>query len=253
MIGIANHTTVDVIEFPDQPEKIGKQSTQLLYGESFNIEREEGDYYYGTCTHDDYAGYALKSQVKPLKENEKPPSDLIYVPSTHLYAKPSFKTQPILSLSYLSRLSVTQEQKGDFTKVDNGKWIFTNHIKSLSNFPYKLDTIELAKSFLGTPYLYAGRSVFGIDCAGLIQILMMAQGYSYPARDCCDQETTLGEAVSHDDIQAGDIVYFEGHVGLMIDDKHILNATSRHMTTLIENLSDLERIYNGIRHVRRVD
>ncbi len=252
MIALANRTTVDVIEFPDQPQKIGKNESQLLYGESFNTEREDGDYYYGTCTHDDYAGYVLKSELDLLDNGQDAPSYLVHVPSTHIYAEPTFKARPILSLSYLSRLSVTPKQDNGFSKIENGNWIFSNHISKVRDFPYNLDTIELAKSFLGTAYLYAGRSIFGIDCSGLIQNLAMASGHNFPARDCCDQETTIGEAVELNDIQGGDIVYFKGHVGIMVDKKRILNATSRHMTTLIENLDDLTEIYDGVRHVRRL-
>ena len=119
------------------------------------------------------------------------------------------------------------------------------------------DHVNSALLFLNAPYLWGGRCITGIDCSGLVQIILMARGI-FCARDCKDQKDSVGEAVpiknSQDtsNLQRGDLVYFKRHVGIMVDDARILNATSRHMNTLIEDVNDLVQIYDGILSVRRL-
>jgi len=115
-----------------------------------------------------------------------------------------------------------------------------------------LDLAEIASLYTGTPYLFGGRSMWGIDCAGLVQNALIAKGYTDIPRDTCDQEDSFGKPVDKKDIQRNDIVYFKGHVGIMINKTNIINATARHMSTLVEKLSVLEKDYDGITHITRI-
>ena len=153
----------------------------------------------------------------------------------------------------MSRVTLTTNSENGFTQLSDKSWIFTNHIAPMKDFKKLGDLAQTAEIYLGTPYLFGGRSAFGIDCAGLVQVVVYACGHPCPLRDSCDQEGSFGTPVKRDDVQRNDIVYFKGHVGIMMDDKNILNATARHMTTLIEPLSDLEAAYDGgITHIARL-
>lgn len=97
--------------------------------------------------------------------------------------------------------------------------------------------IDVARSFLDKPYVWGGRGGAGIDCSGLVQRSVAAQGIS-AMRDSDMQRETLGRLLSDGDrIEPGDIVFFPGHVGIMIDYDQMIHATVFHKKTLIEQMS----------------
>ena len=126
--------------------------------------------------------------------------------------------------------------------------MFESHLVPLDQ--KREDFVETALMFLGAPYLWGGRSIGGIDCSGLVQLSLMAAGICCP-RDSHEQ-IEVGKKASPDDLQRGDLVFFKGHVGIMLDDQHILNATSRSMDTRIEIVDHLAEIYDGILDIRRI-
>jgi cell wall-associated NlpC family hydrolase len=152
-------------------------------------------------------------------------------------------------LSFLSRVSATQNTADNFTQIEEGQWVYTKHISPLDG---AYDLADIASLYIGTPYRFGGRSMFGIDCSGLIQNCLIAKSFSDIPRDTKDQEDSFGKPVKKQDLQRNDIVFFKGHVGIMLNKTKIINATERHMITLIEDLKDLEKIYKGITHIARV-
>ena len=105
------------------------------------------------------------------------------------------------------------------------------------------DLATSALKFLGTPYLFGGRSSGGIDCSGLSQVVLQFHGHDSP-RDSGPQ-LRAGLEGQPEDWQRGDLVFFKAHVGIMVDAENILNATARTMDTRIEPLADLTAIYDG--------
>ena len=87
---------------------------------------------------------------------------------------------------------------------------------------------EIALTFLNAPYLWGGKSLFGIDCSGLVQVIFKTQGVFVP-RDACDQ-AAIGESIDWLNRKAYDLVFFTTksesitHVGVMLDENSILHA-----------------------------
>ena len=241
--------TADILGNPQEPNIISNDDSQLLYGEQFQVEKEHGAYVYGHSVLDGYKGYVERDQ---LVENAPASNALVKVKATHLYTEPSFKSRPIDRISFLSRLTATKETKDGFTKLANSDWVFSNHIAHLKDFKMPNVLATTAETFLGAPYLYAGRSTFGVDCSGLTQQCLMAHGYDCPPRDSKDQEGAFGKVVKDNKLKRNDVVFFDGHVGIMIDDKKIINATARHMSTVIEDIKDLKSTYGDIKHIARL-
>ncbi len=241
--------TADIIGNPSEHRKISNNDSQLLYGEEFQVEESHGAYVYGHSILDGYKGYVERGQL--IKEAPKSNS-FVNIRSTHLYPEPDFKSRPSISLSFLSRLTTTKQTDNSFTQLHNGSWIYTAHIAPQKSFLMPGDMAKTAEFYLGTPYLYGGRSTFGIDCSALIQQIMIAHGLPCPPRDTGEQESSFGTSVNNDKLQRNDIIFFKDHVGIMLDEERILNATARHMSTVIENVRDLEKIYDGITHVARL-
>ena len=128
-----------------------------------------------------------------------------------------------------------------FVEIPNVGWIWEKHMTPLT---VNLDYMDLAEKFLNTPYLWGGRTAMGVDCSGLTQVVLGMAGVSLP-RDTGQQEIALGQDFSIQNwqekggLRRGDIVYFPGHVGLMVDDKNILHANATHMMTTINALDDV--------------
>ena len=108
------------------------------------------------------------------------------------------------------------------------------------------DFVEMAERFIGTPYLWGGRTRLGIDCSGLVQLTLEAAGISAP-RDTDMQQAELGEEVAIPDVldgmQRGDLIYWKGHVGIMADSVTLVHANAHHMQVAAETLPEaIERI-----------
>ncbi len=238
-----------LIEDTGQPGVIGPKSSQLLFGESFEIEIEDGEWFYGRSIADGYKGYI---HVQNLSFDAPPPTHFVNALSTHIYPAPDFKTQPLMKLSMMAQVTSNAKTQNGFMAITDLGWVFSRHLAALGEKTSKTDFVETAMKFISTPYLYGGRSSDGIDCSGLVQIAMQRSGYACP-RDSSEQKI-LGTSIEegNENFRHGDLVFFKGHVGIMVDEKNILNATARSMDTRIEPLENLIKAYNGIAAIRRL-
>jgi cell wall-associated NlpC family hydrolase len=274
--------TADILADPENPHTISTQDSQMLFGEVFIGEENLSDWIKGHAEIDGYAGHVHKKQCLPKTQE---PTHIVDVRLSHIYGKPDFKTPPVMPLSFLSRVCIdaSLEENGFAYLPAYDGWVFAAHLTSInttlnaehsslrprtqsggsnpefSEDKHRLprrhdvpprndgidDIINTALLYLHTPYLYGGRSSLGIDCSGLVQNTLLRHGINCP-RDSGDQEKILGHPVPQGDLKRGDLVFFKGHVGIMVDDKNILNATARHMRTLIEPLNDLIEQYGDI-------
>jgi cell wall-associated NlpC family hydrolase len=103
------------------------------------------------------------------------------------------------------------------------------------------DFVEIAERFIGTPYLWGGRTRLGLDCSGLVQIALEAAGIGAP-RDTDMQQEELGRDVPVEDaaegLRRGDLVFWKGHVGVMADAVTLVHANAHHMAVMVETLPE---------------
>jgi cell wall-associated NlpC family hydrolase len=235
-------------EKPEDAQAIGRRDSELLFGELFSGESEKDGWVYGEA--DGYRGYVKKRDLKP-EAQVPPPTHFTDTPWTHIYPAPSFKTRPAMGLPMLARLAVdeTQEQDG-FVAAPGLGWIFKAHVQPLARMK-DADPVDTALRFLGAPYLYGGRSAQGMDCSKLVQLALTRAGLPCP-HDSDQQENAVGAAVTDGTLKRGDLVYFPGHVGMMIDGKSMINATARHMKVVIEPVEKVKAANKPITAVRRL-
>lgn len=232
------------------PQADSEMTSQLLYGETFRLLGSTGDWLRAEAVHDSYRGYIERRAAEPASpaSGPVPPPHRFSALQGHIYTKPDFKSPVLAPVYFLSPLARTGREENGFCQLLGGEWVFTGHVSPPEwRAP---DPVATAQLFLGTPYLWGGRSRAGLDCSGLVQLCAMAAGHACP-RDTGDQIGVLGHEIQGAP-QRGDFVFFKGHVGIMLDERRIINATARHMSTVIEDLEVVASTYGGILKIRRL-
>ena len=152
----------------------------------------------------------------------------------------------------------TGEREGRYLRFERAGWIVDHLVSEV--YQFEDDPIAVAERFLGTPYLWGGRDCLGLDCSGLVQIAFGACGIICP-RDSDMQQAWCGKVIadwqSPGALQRGDLIIWEGHVGLMPGSETLLHANGTFMTTMKEPLIPaIERIaneYGEPLEARRID
>jgi cell wall-associated NlpC family hydrolase len=241
-----------VLPLHKEPRFDAMQLTQALLGETVKLFDEQEGWAWVQLARDGYVGYV---NANALAAPGLAPSHRVAVPSTFLYPAPNLKSQPALAVPLNAAVTVTGEQ-GAFSQIGDGRFVFSQHLRPVGVF--EPDFVAVAERFLHVPYLWGGKSVQGLDCSGLVQLALEAAGIA-SLRDSDMQEAALGSAIPNGDfsaLQRGDLIFWDGHVGIMTDARTLLHANGFHMMVAAEPLADAaERIaqrYGPVTRVRRI-
>jgi cell wall-associated NlpC family hydrolase len=217
------------------PDPEAEQLDQVLFGERFEVLDEAGGFAWGQATRDGYVGYVA---LADLAEPPAAPTHRIAAPRTYAFASPSIKTRA--SGPFPINALVTEEaREGRFVKAAGAGWIVAEHLSPIGEF--ETDFVAVAERFVGAAYLWGGRESGGLDCSGLVQLALLACGRACP-RDT-DQQAQMGRAIDAHEARRGDLVFWRGHVGIVLDGGRLLHANAHHMAAAIEPLAGaIERI-----------
>ena len=213
-----------VIDLYAQPHAQALAS-QLLYGEMFDVYEQTDGLAWGQNKADGYVGYVAAAALS----NPIPTHHRITANFAHLYEQPTFKSKPLCALSLGSLVHVS-ETTSDFLKTPDG-YLCQKHIGQTSP-----DFVSEAARYLGVPYLWGGRSYFGLDCSALVQLSLAATGLTCP-RDSDMQQAEVGDEVEGPYLR-GDLVFWKGHVAIVYDEHTFLHANVHHMAVAFEPIAD---------------
>lgn len=208
--------------------------TQLLYGESAEILEQKGNWTKVQMDYDDYIGWVDTKQLTPITDEDfaKRSTELITAPVL-FYKKNNVKM--LLSIG----AEVERENPQEVSQKDVRESI-----------------AEMALQFLEVPYLWGGRSFFGIDCSGFTQIIYKANGIKIP-RDAY-QQAELGVVLDFiEEAEKGDLAFFENeegkiiHTGIMLDDQKIIHAHGKVRIDELDSIGIFNRDQNKHTHKLR--
>lgn len=206
--------------------------TEILFGERFTVYDSREGWAWGQLETDGYVGYV---PVSALGQPGRSATHWVNALRTYIFPEPDIKIPPMQLAPMNARLWVENIENG-FARLAGGGFIFASHIANVDE-PAQ-DFVAVATRYLGTPYLWGGRTSIGIDCSGLVQTALNAAGIDCP-RDTDMQMAELGNAIDGGaPLARGDLVFWQGHVGIMQDDKTLLHANAHHMMCASEPLID---------------
>ncbi|MGO4683137.1 C40 family peptidase [Hyphomicrobium sp. 2TAF46] len=221
-----------------QPDPARGFETEALFGENLTVFEENNGWAWVQLARDGYVGYLRSDTIARGATN---PTHRVQTLGTFLYGAPDIKSAPIMHLPMNAPIAA---RSGDerFLELEGGGFIYARHAAPRDRFVR--DYAEIAERFVGTPYLWGGRTRVGIDCSGLVQTALHAAGIPAPRDSDMQQAELGGNVLVSEDLEGvtrGDLIFWKGHVGIMLDGVMVIHANAYHMLVAVEPLLEAAR------------
>ncbi|MFZ3582049.1 C40 family peptidase [Loktanella sp. DJP18] len=227
------HPVTDLLTAPD-----GRRDRQLLLGQAVTVLEDRAGWSFVQAG-DGYVGYVPSDRLTA----ETVPTHRVGTFATHAYAAEDMKSPDVMQLPFGARVRVLDERRA-FFETPQG-FIPKKHLRPLDR-PFT-SPATIAQLHFGVPYLWGGNSTRGLDCSGLIAAALTACDMPCPG-DADLQEQALGDALAPDaELQRGDLIFWCGHVGMMVDPATMIHANANAMAVTYEPLA------NAILRIRTVE
>lgn len=209
------------------PDAAAEASSELLRGEGFEIVEVKTGFALGRSLHDRYIGWVA---FDALALPEAPATHQITSRSAPVFAASSIKAAVQCELPFGARVAGVIEE--NFLALAGGGHVHRRHVEAAP-----ASRFAAATRFADAPYLWGGRTPAGVDCSGLVQQVLSAEGISL--RRDTDLQVSDGEAVKFAAREAGDLIFWPGHVGLLVDGDRLCHANAHWMQVVTEPLADV--------------
>jgi cell wall-associated NlpC family hydrolase len=209
--------------------------TEIIFGEALTLFDEMEGWSYVQAVRDGYVGWTPSVALEPAGA---PATHRVNVLRSYVYAGASIKVPDPILAPQGAPLAVVRFEK-DFAVLDRGGYVFAAHIAPLTE--KAADHVSVAEAYLGTPYLWGGRTSIGLDCSGLLQTALREAGIAAPRdSDMLERFFTVDVPVTPtlSGLKRGDAVFWKGHVGVMRDAETLLHANGHHMMVASEPLQE---------------
>ncbi len=211
--------------------------TQALFGQRFDVIRSTDGASYGALysivpgvDRIDYIGTLPTSVISEPVFN---PTHVVTAITAAIFEAADIKSRLLGALPRNAALKGSVS--GEFLRVSRVGFVHLKHVRLLKTQTSRSFT-DFAADMLGVPYVWGGTGHIGVDCSGLVQSALAATGLDSP-RDADQQELRLGLSIDFKDRAAGDLIFWPGHVGIVVEDDYLLHANAHHMCVAIEPVS----------------
>ena len=251
---------LSIIPVRKEPSDRSEMSNQLLFGDLIIVEKEQGSWWFIRSISDNYEGWVDFKQILIIDKSEfdrlqqskvELVTELIEVVTEIEGARPF----PVLLGSTLRG-----NENGKF-RIGAKSYYIEGDLATPTAKGFPESLFENALMFLNAPYLWGGKSVFGMDCSGFTQVLFRLCGADL-LRDA-NQQATMGELISlFAEAKPGDLLFFDNsegkivHVGVLMEDQKIIHASGRVRIDRVDHQGnyneDLKKYSHQLRLIRRI-
>ncbi|MBR8538267.1 C40 family peptidase [Carboxylicivirga sediminis] len=222
--------TYGFIPVRNEASERSEMVTQLLFGDTFDVLEREGDWCKIQLHDDNYLGWVNAKLVVKLSEKEverwmNAEKWTVPAPFIRVVSEPD-KTTHLLSGG--SSVFFNSSDRNSFT-IGNKEYYLSGNYNASKPAGSIADN---ATAFINAPYLWGGRSFYGIDCSGFTQVVLKMAGLQLP-RDA-SQQVELGSIISFvEEAALGDLAFFDNeegaitHVGICLGKGDIIHASGR--------------------------
>ncbi|NOZ46476.1 MAG: C40 family peptidase [Chlorobi bacterium] len=219
-------SVISIIPVRVNPSEKSEMSSQLLFGEIYEVIDETEKWVFITTKFDNYQGWIdKKMHFEITTETFNKLTDLkplVNQNLIHIYQNKDY----LMPINILPGSSIYLSKNSNEINFDNKQFYLKNDIANYS----KTDIKYITYSYLNSPYLWGGRTPFGIDCSGFSQVVYKIMGIPLP-RDASQQAKT-GKIIEFiEDAKTGDLAFFDNaegqitHVGIILENNKIIHAS----------------------------
>lgn len=203
--------------------------------------------------HDNYEGFIQSSSCELSTASS---THRVTAKATLVFEQPDIKSTVVRRLLFGSQFALQDDDTNEktinqhasnkntttdveandkFIALRTGGFVWAEHCRDKAELSNQ-SIVDIARNhYLHSPYLWGGRSTDGCDCSGLVQMVAMAKGVSLP-RDSGDQEAAIESDVDYAHRAAEHLVYWPGHVGILMSANDLIHATAHSLQCCIEPL-----------------
>ena len=210
------------------PSKVSEVTSQIIYGEKFNIISKNKNWLKIKTSFDNYIGYIKNENYI---DNFKP-THKVFVLKANIFDKAKRETKYFLT--FASKVSIIQENK-KFIEFEKNKWIKKTNIKKINHI--EKNYLKILKLFLNIKYIWGGKTYKGIDCSAILQLIFYYNNKFYP-RDTKDQIKYSKKNIRKIIFKKGDIIFWKGHVAICITSKELIHAYGPEKKVLIMPITE---------------
>ncbi len=222
---------LSVVPCRKEPSNTSEMITQLLFGEHYSVLEAVEGWLKIKIAFDDYECWINAKQHQKISENTFKQIQL--QPQVYSNELISVIKSTSAQISFLISLGgALPFLKENSVIIENLEFTFEGTASDATQKKSEKEIIQTAFLFLNAPYLWGGKSPFGIDCSGFTQLVFKVNGYKLP-RDA-SQQVELGEPLNFvEEAQAGDLAFFDNeegkivHVGILLDNQQIIHASGQ--------------------------